>query len=468
MLEFQEDYFYPEIREGFYIDTTMKTMWAALMEVLAHVSVICEKYNIQWYAAYGTLLGAIRHEGFVPWDDDLDIWVMREGYNRLMEVLPKELPTGYVVQSALTSIGYDQLHTCVNNGNGVSIRKEWLEEYHGCPFTVGLDIFPLDYLPRKEGEREVQKKLFEITARAGYLAMCIWDKEYEGKEQERDSAIDEIMSAKDYIGEFCGFKIEDRLIENEKWNRVSSEFMKCANYVAMMYGEEDGDYLVEYRDYMEWEKKKFPKEWSSEVYSATYENLMIPVPCGYDDILRTIYGDYHIKRRNGGLHEYPFYARQLRELRKIVRKREEAVDPSLAQKEYIPDNIFPSGWKDLIKDKKVVLFEDGIQIYLEYGDSALDKLEEVLDTFRQAEDKIALWWRPQPMIKEALELFSPEMLERYLGIVDNYKQAAWGVYDASKDDEYVEKFCDAYYGEMSARVKKFEGKKPIMIESIEA
>lgn len=64
MLEFQEGFFEQEIREGFYIDKSVKASWAAGMEVLHKVAEICDRYDIAWYAAYGTLLGAIRHEGY--------------------------------------------------------------------------------------------------------------------------------------------------------------------------------------------------------------------------------------------------------------------------------------------------------------------------------------------------------------------------------------------------------------------
>lgn len=94
MLGFQEEFFEQEIRDGFYISSTMKRVWAAEMEVLQKVAEICDRHNIVWYAAYGTLLGAIRHEGFVPWDDDIDIWVKRNDYNRLINILPVELPPG--------------------------------------------------------------------------------------------------------------------------------------------------------------------------------------------------------------------------------------------------------------------------------------------------------------------------------------------------------------------------------------
>ena len=80
MLTFSADFFKAEERCNFLIDTTMKTVWAAELEVLCEIAVVCEKYSIPWYMAYGSLLGAVRHEGFIPWDDDIDIAMPRQDY----------------------------------------------------------------------------------------------------------------------------------------------------------------------------------------------------------------------------------------------------------------------------------------------------------------------------------------------------------------------------------------------------
>lgn len=463
MLEFDEEFLKPEIRKGFFIDATMKSMWAAIMETLARISAVCEKYDIQWYAAYGTLLGAIREEGFVPWDDDMDIWVMRKGYNKLMEVLPKELPEGFVLQSCFTDVGYDQFHSCLNNGSGVSIRPEWLKEFHGCPFTIAIDIFPLDYLPRDEKERNFQMSLFQMT---GQAAMTVKEMGRSDLSEERRQALfAEIMEVKETIEDFCSYRFNEQYLYDEKWSMVSADFWKCANYITMMYDEEDADYIVEYLDYEKF-GKKFKKEWFVDTYSATFENLMLPIPSGYDEVLKAIYGNYLVPSRNGGLHEYPFYMRQLRELRRVVKQREEEADPTGEHRRPEPQKIFPANWEELIEGKKVVLFEDGIPIYTEFGMDALRKLEEVLRLFYENRDKIALWWRPQLQIRTALGLLSQELVDYYDKIVAKYREEAWGIYDISLEDELAIEKSQAYYGEMNSTVKNLEGKIPIMIEAI--
>lgn len=73
----------------------MKRAWAAELEVLSEIDKICKKHNIQYFADWGTLLAAVRHEGFIPWDDDLDITMKREDYHRFMEIAQTELPEGF-------------------------------------------------------------------------------------------------------------------------------------------------------------------------------------------------------------------------------------------------------------------------------------------------------------------------------------------------------------------------------------
>ena len=96
MIQFDEHFFEEEEREGFVVSSMMKKAWAAQLEVLAEVDKICRKYDIQYFADWGTLIGAIRHKGFIPWDDDMDIAMKREGYLKFLKHTD-ELPKGYQI-----------------------------------------------------------------------------------------------------------------------------------------------------------------------------------------------------------------------------------------------------------------------------------------------------------------------------------------------------------------------------------
>ena len=94
-MDFPQEYFRAEVRDGFYVDGMLKRAWAEGIEVLNVIDEICSKHHITWYADNGTLLGAVRHGGYIPWDDDVDICMMRDDFMRFREIVEEELPEGW-------------------------------------------------------------------------------------------------------------------------------------------------------------------------------------------------------------------------------------------------------------------------------------------------------------------------------------------------------------------------------------
>lgn len=119
-----------------------------MLEILIEVHKICVKYNLTYWLEAGTLLGAIRHKGFIPWDDDCDISMPRDDYERFLEIAERELPSGFFLQWSKTDPGYQREIAKVRKLGTrlVETGETGQEDYcHG----IFIDIFPYDYYKYK-------------------------------------------------------------------------------------------------------------------------------------------------------------------------------------------------------------------------------------------------------------------------------------------------------------------------------
>lgn len=135
---------YQSLRQRFNPDgSLLRRQQLRLLDMLLVLDNICKKHHINYWLSSGSLIGAIRHNGFIPWDDDLDIEMMLSDYKRLLEVLPKELPEWLVVQDHNTDPAYFYYYAKLRD------RRSYLEEtndYDRCLKERGIfiDIFPLE------------------------------------------------------------------------------------------------------------------------------------------------------------------------------------------------------------------------------------------------------------------------------------------------------------------------------------
>ena len=84
-----------EIRSGFLVTSHRKKLWNVQIGLINEFARVCKKYNLRWFAYGGTLLGAVRHNGFIPWDDDVDLVMLRPDYNKFLEIAPIEIDYPY-------------------------------------------------------------------------------------------------------------------------------------------------------------------------------------------------------------------------------------------------------------------------------------------------------------------------------------------------------------------------------------
>jgi len=114
-----------------------------MLDIFKCVDKICRKHGLNYWMTCATLLGARRHGGFVPWDDDLDIAMMRKDYLKLMEILPKELPEQYELQNDVTEPGYVYLYAKVRDRNSL-IRETCDVNKRFRSQGLFIDIFPME------------------------------------------------------------------------------------------------------------------------------------------------------------------------------------------------------------------------------------------------------------------------------------------------------------------------------------
>lgn len=126
------------------------------LEILVEFSSICEKHSLSYSLAYGTMLGAIRHKGFIPWDDDIDVMMPRPDYMRLLDICAKELVcTKYKIASMHNNPEYFSPLAKMYNRETVLYQGYGQDE--GKPTGVYIDIFILDGLPNEAPEEFYRK-----------------------------------------------------------------------------------------------------------------------------------------------------------------------------------------------------------------------------------------------------------------------------------------------------------------------
>lgn len=137
-----ESFFIPETICDFYVDEQRKKLWAVVLDILIQFDSICRRHNLKYFMAFGALLGAIRHNGYIPWDDDLDVCMPREDYKKFIKYARTELKEPYFLQVPGEDQDYYFSFTKLRNSNSTAISHAF--RYAKFNQGIFLDIFPLD------------------------------------------------------------------------------------------------------------------------------------------------------------------------------------------------------------------------------------------------------------------------------------------------------------------------------------
>ena len=170
-IELPEHFLEEEERCGYVIPTETKQLWAVELDLLAEFDRVCREHGITYFACGGTMLGAARHQGYIPWDDDIDLMMLRDEYDRLQKIAPSAFTEPYFWQTEETDPGSLREHAQLRRSDTTGILKSELNGHY--PFNQGIfiDIFPLDAVPDDENEREAQfDKVLKLKRKYKMLA----------------------------------------------------------------------------------------------------------------------------------------------------------------------------------------------------------------------------------------------------------------------------------------------------------
>jgi len=259
---FSAEFFKEETRCGFLVTTERKKIWAIELDLLKKFDSVCQRHGLCYFAFVGTLLGAIRHDGFIPWDDDIDLAMPRDDYEKML-ALGKEFEYPYFLQTPWSDKDYYYSFAKLRNSLTSFVSKNFL--YADFNQGIHLDFHPIDIWHPDENGEEVYAKISQLAYdNSTYMRMKNPYLNDEDKQRIKNyKGIDPLLAC------------EKMRALGMTWHGQKSQYV-CRN-TMVVYGYRRNLFLAEDFD---------------GTLNWNFEGATIPVPVGYDRILRTIYGDY--------------------------------------------------------------------------------------------------------------------------------------------------------------------------------
>ena len=267
-----------ETRDGYVVSAEMKKVWSVQMTLLKKLLEVCQKHNLKVWADGGTLLGAIRHKGYIPWDDDIDMVMLRDDYNKLVAIAEQEFQEPFFFQTTYSDNMYFQ--GCAKlryNGTAAIFAKDIDIDFNQ---SIFIDIFCYDAVPKTGRDK------FYILWRAEHLRMLLnWRTQCHFSWHNHKISIRYLL-ARLY---FMRHSINDTCRKFEQWYSNTdvelSDTLSCASFSIEQAFNISRD-----------------KSWYNDTIMMPFEDIMIPVPSGYDEILKDQYGDYMTPVKGTSLH----------------------------------------------------------------------------------------------------------------------------------------------------------------------
>lgn len=278
-----------EIRNGFLVSEKRKAVWNVELCLLKRLDEVCKKYNLRYWLDGGSLLGAIRHNGFIPWDDDIDVVMPRKDYDKLSEISKLEFCYPYFYQDIYSENIYPGIHSKIRDCRTTAISKNWL--FNDINHGIFIDIFPMDGVPDSKQEFDVLAKIAYKKAKTIRFyyeyerVLSLNPKVRKNLNERKMISRKSIGSGLDYVNAF-------REYEN-MFKQYDYETSKNVAPIAFTL-ETRRQVSLDHACYMD------------TIY-LDFEKLSVPIPIGYDAILRTYYGSDYMTPKQGSIFNSTIY-----------------------------------------------------------------------------------------------------------------------------------------------------------------
>lgn len=241
------------------------------LEILLEFDKICKKHDIKYQLFAGTLLGAVRHDGFIPWDDDIDVCLLRKDYEKFKQLCTRDLNTKYFLQTYETDKNYIMQFAKIRKNNTIFRENSTAEcEIHQ---GVYIDIFPMDNIMPDTSVGKLQQKLLYIIGRINVSRIkknCL---------NAKKPIIKKLSIMNYYV-----LKIIPNSYTNKLQKNIACMFEnKKTKYVTHLSNNAS---MINYNKYM-MESDKF-----YNVKDSKFENNSFPIPQNYDEVLSKLFGEY--------------------------------------------------------------------------------------------------------------------------------------------------------------------------------
>ena len=258
---FSPDFFKEEVRCDFLVTAERKKIWAIELDLILQLDRVCAKHNLRYYLIEGSLLGAVRHHGIIPWDDDMDVIMPRQDYETL-KTLRHEFSYPYFLQFPGSDNGYffsfAKLRNSQTTAIGIPFRYEKFNQ------GIGIDIFILDSMDVNKGEAEYAKISTLISQNSAYMRQS---NPHPSKEDLK------------------------RIVAAGTVNPIAN--LREINRIATSHDNEMSEYvglstctIYPFKRHT-WHRKDFASSVQIEV-----EGFKFHIPVGWDSVLQTTYGNY--------------------------------------------------------------------------------------------------------------------------------------------------------------------------------